>query len=124
MPALPPAGHFLELAFGVRHLELGGWHAHNEWVRYIGRGACVACFHCEPVLPNAVALPPPQIDYSPLLQQDWLRQELQELAKVPPWRASLLERSRIADLSWIARRNLTEILCFRGFALCRRYMQL
>ena len=64
------------------HLEAAGWHVHNEWVRYVGRGSCIACFHCEPVSPNAVALPPPLIDYSPLLQQDWLRQELQELAKV------------------------------------------
>jgi hypothetical protein len=75
-------GHFLELSFAAHHLEVHGWHAHNEWVRYIGRGGCVACFHCEPVSPNTVALPPPHIDYNPVLQQDWLRQELQELAKV------------------------------------------
>lgn len=94
-------GHFLELAFGVQHLEAGGWHVHNEWVRYIGRGACVACFHCEPVSPNAVALPPPQIDYSPLLQQDWLRQELQELAKVR-------SPSSHADKHWESRTFLRE----------------
>jgi len=74
-------GHFLQLSFGVQHLESHGWHVHNEWVRYVGRGAAVACFHCEAVAPNLVALPPRTIGYSPLLQQEWLRQELQELAK-------------------------------------------
>ena len=57
---------------------------HNEWVRYVGLGSTVACFHCEPVAPNLVALPPRTISYSPQLQQEWLRQELQELAKAKP----------------------------------------
>jgi hypothetical protein len=47
----------------------------------------VACFHCEPVSPNTVA---PRIDYSPVLQQEWLRQELQELAKV--WLTRMIYR--------------------------------
>lgn len=81
--ARPGAGHFLQLSFGVQHLGSHGWHTHNEWVRYMGRGATVACFHCEAVVPNLVALPPRTIAYSPLLQQEWLRRELQELAKVP-----------------------------------------
>lgn len=50
----------------------------------------MACFHCEAVAPNLVALPPRTIGYSPLLQQEWLRQELQELAKVHPFMYSPL----------------------------------
>ena len=99
-------GHFLELCFGAQHLEVGGWHAHNEWVRYIGRGASVACFHVEAVSPSAVLLPPPQIHYGPILQQDWLRQELQELAKVPQ---SLLSRGHPAFMPSLPAQGATPV---------------
>jgi hypothetical protein len=76
------AAHFLELSFGVHELAVRGQPMHTGWVRYFGVGRMVACFHTEPIAPNAIALPPPGIGLSVVLQRAWLQQELQELAEV------------------------------------------
>lgn len=83
------AGHFLELSFGVQQLSVRGKPMHAGWVRYFGVGRMVACFHVEPIAPNSIALPPPEISLSVPMQQAWLQQELQELAEVRPRCASI-----------------------------------
>ena len=83
------AGHFLELSFGVQQLSVRGQPMHAGWVRYFGVGRMVACFHVEPIAPNSIALPPPEISLSVPKQQAWLQQDLQELAEVRPRRVLL-----------------------------------
>ncbi len=76
------AAHFLELSFGMHDLAVRGQPMHAGWVRYFGVGRMVACFHTEPIAPNAIVLPPADIGLSVGLQRAWLQQELQELAEV------------------------------------------
>ena len=66
----------------MHELAVRGQPMHTGWVRYFGVGRMVACFHTEPIAPNAIALPPPGIGLSVVLQRAWLQQELQELAEV------------------------------------------
>ena len=66
----------------MHELAVRGQPMHTGWVRYFGIGRMVACFHTEPIAPNAIALPPPGIGLSVVLQRAWLQQELQELAEV------------------------------------------
>ncbi len=46
--------HFLDLAFGGRHLAAAGRPLHTGFARYFGCGAAVACFVWEPIGPAQV----------------------------------------------------------------------
>lgn len=46
--------HFLDLAFGGRHLVAAGKPLHAGFARYFGCGTAVACFVWEPIGPAQV----------------------------------------------------------------------
>ncbi|KAH7433884.1 hypothetical protein KP509_07G091000 [Ceratopteris richardii] len=78
-------GKFLELSFSnhasASRVASCGHSLHRDCLRFYGFGRMVACIRYSPVHVYTVYLPPSELDFCYFEHQEWLLQEMEEIAK-------------------------------------------
>ncbi|MCO5604997.1 hypothetical protein L7F22_059172 [Adiantum nelumboides] len=78
-------GKFLELSFSnyaaASRVASCGHSLHRDCLRFYGFGSMVACIRYSPVHVYSVYLPPSKLDFHSFEHQEWLQQEIREIAE-------------------------------------------
>ncbi|EFJ32358.1 hypothetical protein SELMODRAFT_144057 [Selaginella moellendorffii] len=77
-------GKFLELSFSnhaaASRVAVCGHQLHRDCLRFYGFGNMIACFRYASVHLHSIHLPPPKLEFNDPSQQEWLRDEANEIA--------------------------------------------